>query len=816
MFNFIHSPIAWAFALVAVPLLIHLINMMRHKRVKWAAMEFLLASYKKHRKWIWLKQLILLLMRMAAIAAVVTIMAQWVPPDRWAKLFGGKVTHHYVLLDDSFSMSDRNAGETAFSRAKDVVGNLIERAGAEEIQQKITLIRYSQAAQAGRGANAGLVADVSDQPLADRKWRPSFKANLAGMEVSQFSGNAEPALALLDGLLKQESDQSRVVYLISDFRNRDWENPTGIDARLSAWEQAGAEINLVDCVESQQPNLAVTYLAPTEGTRSAGVPLFVTMTVKNFGPETATDVELTVTSYSYEEFNRTRHGDDPAEIKPQALDRRSETIKSLAAGESASRRVQVRFPVPGKHVVEAKLPEDAVDVDNLRYCVVDLPEGEPVLIVDGHDEDRHAFYLTSVFRPRSAIVDADGRSGALTGIVPTVKQPEYLNNVTLDELQRTYRAVYLLDVPRLDEVAREKLESYVAAGGGLAIFLGENVNPTYYREQFYAEGEGLMPMPLDKLELLTLGDVDDEQRVPDFEAVEHPILEVFNHRETGALFRRGVMIGTYYLTAPGWSPSAGETTEVLATLRDKAKTPLVAEKKFGQGRVIAWNTTAAPLWNNWKGEASFPATMLLLHGYIAAPLRTDQSRLVGTSVNTNWDPEVYQEDARFIVPAVSPTSRKPVATKARVTKAENSDGTAAEGEVLSLALGLQRLYPSNSAATDQQGIYEIWAAKKLGELEVDRFAFNVDPEEGDLDRLSGSDLTGKLEAGVAYHRAGEMRHEAGGESKSHISEILLYILIALLVCEQLMAYWASYHPSASGARGGHSQLQASTARGAAR
>ncbi len=85
-----------AFALV--PVLIHLINMMRHKRVKWAAMEFLLASYKKHRKWIWLKQLLLLLMRIAAIAAVVAIMAQWVPPDRWAKLFGGKVTHHLSLI----------------------------------------------------------------------------------------------------------------------------------------------------------------------------------------------------------------------------------------------------------------------------------------------------------------------------------------------------------------------------------------------------------------------------------------------------------------------------------------------------------------------------------------------------------------------------------------------------------------------------------------------------------------------------------------------------------------------------------------------
>ena len=58
--QFVHSALTWGFLLALVPLLIHLINMMRHRRVKWAAMEFLLASYKKHRKWIWLKQLLLL------------------------------------------------------------------------------------------------------------------------------------------------------------------------------------------------------------------------------------------------------------------------------------------------------------------------------------------------------------------------------------------------------------------------------------------------------------------------------------------------------------------------------------------------------------------------------------------------------------------------------------------------------------------------------------------------------------------------------------------------------------------------------------
>src|SRR5690606_8367227 len=57
----------WGLPLVGLPVLIHLINLMRHRRVEWAAMEFLLQSQKRHRKSVLFKQLLLLLLRMAAI-----------------------------------------------------------------------------------------------------------------------------------------------------------------------------------------------------------------------------------------------------------------------------------------------------------------------------------------------------------------------------------------------------------------------------------------------------------------------------------------------------------------------------------------------------------------------------------------------------------------------------------------------------------------------------------------------------------------------------------------------------------------------------
>ena len=91
-------------------------------------MEFLLASYKKHRRWVWLKQLLLLLLRMFIIAIIVAMLAQWDPGSSWLNRFGGRETHHFILLDDSYSMSETSGGTSAFDTASKVIGRLGLRA----------------------------------------------------------------------------------------------------------------------------------------------------------------------------------------------------------------------------------------------------------------------------------------------------------------------------------------------------------------------------------------------------------------------------------------------------------------------------------------------------------------------------------------------------------------------------------------------------------------------------------------------------------------------------------------------------------------
>src|SRR5215207_10000895 len=127
MMSFFLNPwvMAAGVALVSTPIIIHLINRMRFRRVKWAAMEFLLKAQKRMRRRKILEQLLLLLLRCLLVFAVGLL---------FARLTGcgsgegqeTRPTTHVVILDDTPSMADagrREDGGTgdSFAEAKKLV-----------------------------------------------------------------------------------------------------------------------------------------------------------------------------------------------------------------------------------------------------------------------------------------------------------------------------------------------------------------------------------------------------------------------------------------------------------------------------------------------------------------------------------------------------------------------------------------------------------------------------------------------------------------------------------------------------------------------
>src|SRR3954466_5870197 len=90
--------------LVSSPIIIHLINRMRFKRIRWAAMEFLLKSQKRNRRRLIIEQLILLAFRILMVLLVGLLLARFLS-DALA-FTRPQNTLHVVVLDDTPSMGD--------------------------------------------------------------------------------------------------------------------------------------------------------------------------------------------------------------------------------------------------------------------------------------------------------------------------------------------------------------------------------------------------------------------------------------------------------------------------------------------------------------------------------------------------------------------------------------------------------------------------------------------------------------------------------------------------------------------------------------
>jgi hypothetical protein len=249
-------------------------------------------------------------------------------------------------------------------------------------------------------------------------------------------------------------------------------------------------------------------------------------------------------------------------------------------------------------------------------------------------------------------------------------------------------------------------------------------------------------------------------------------------------FIRLVTIDRYIRPRGEWKPPADSTVAVIARLRNGA--PLAVERKLGAGRVVVFLTSLTPDWNNWTGDPSFIVMQLKLESYLATTKRTDESHLVGTPLTVNLEADKFQSGLKFVAPG-SKANTRIVIERTAVRPQENSP-------VWRATLGLAA-ENSSDGETDRAGVYEAWPMTTSGAFEPRRFAFNVDPVEGDLSIVDPQQLLGKLAPVKAqFHPAEEYDWDFGEQRGFNRSLFLMGLLICLLLGEQLLAYSASYHP----------------------
>src|SRR3954469_6084131 len=615
--------------LVVVPILIHLINLRRQQRIRWAAMQFLLESQRRNRRWVLLKQLLLLLARMSVVGILVIMLAHLVLRNEWLSMLGRGTTHHLVLLDDSYSMSDHWNDTSALAEGKRAVQSIVEQAAQQSDNQLITLLRFSEASQLSAGGQPKFFAEQINDTF-----RSKLESLLASWEPSETDVGPADALKAIPRLPLAKDGETLVLYLVSDYRNRQFASATDVRKLLADLKEKEhvAQIHLVRCVREARPNLAITSLAPESGVRAAGIEMWMSVTVVNYG-------------------------DTPARGVTVQLEQDGDALPALVLDDIPARgelkhKFLVQFAGIGGHSLSASLGPDPVEIDNHRYFACNLPAANPVLIIDGSKDGRGGHELSLALAPGAS---------ARTGWQPHVEPASFLAN---SERLNQQAAVCLLDVPRLaaDELAG--LENYIREGGSVAFFVGADADRNFYNDQLYRNNEGPFPAPL-KLptQLIEHGDS------PDVNAPAHPLFKVLSGRRNG--FLPLLMVNYFYALQEDWRPPNDGSVQIIAQLRNNQ--PLVIEKRFGKGRVITHLTKLSsaetPLgrWSNWSINPAFPVLANELASYLAATRQHDPPHTIGQDLAVTVEEGKFDPHFRFLLPAKADRRQNDVGFNSQVS-----------------------------------------------------------------------------------------------------------------------------------------------------
>jgi len=708
-------------ALGSIPIIIYLINRQRYQRVPWAAMEFLLRAMKKHRRRLRIENLLLLIIRTAAVILFVLAMARPSLESGALPTFGSTGRSELYLVDRSYSMALSEAGRSTLEIATDSARERVKG--------------LAKGDRVGLAFGGGFPELATPQPeVVTDAGATLVLGQLEEAEIVYEPLEVAPLLSVAADWTAGESarDTPWVVHLWSDLQRRDWLTADGgvdpaVREALARLEQAGSRVVVHPVGPTRPRNATVSSVRCVNPLLAIDLPTTFQVAVENHGEETlaALEVELWI--------------DDEVQG--------SRRITVEAEGSAI-----VSFPHVFREVglarVRAVLRTDDLEVDNERVGVFEVRDAIEVLVADGS------------FDPDEGTSEADWIEAALGGDPVTETgvrlSPYRLTVVPADRLPaeplERYRVLVLVDVPELSVAEVERVEGFLAQGGGVLCFAGERFRAGDYSLRSWRGGEGWFPYE-------PQGAVVDRERRTFYHwqvlVPTHPALEYL-----AATPEAGIGdVAVHGFIRPG----STEGSTVLLSLDDLAATPALVERPFGSGTTLALTTGAGRRWSNFPIS---PAYVVFLHEalpYLATRDETSRNLAIG-------------EPFRRILPAEQFAPRvllvRPTGDGVPVALEERED---------------RKSFDLRIDGQSRPGAYELRFGG-LGEEEgrSEWFAVNPDPREGDLTLLAADVL---VESYPALTLA-EERREVVSDADATTGDLwmpLFWTVLALLVAESALA-----------------------------
>lgn len=142
-FQFLYPNVLWTLLVLILPIIIHLFNFKRYKKVFFSNMKFLKNLSIENKRRSKLKKWLLLISRLSALGCLILAFAQpYISDEKNIKLSSAKNENISIYIDNSFSMNaeteDGNALEVAKNKAFELINSLPDYANIQIYHNNIS------------------------------------------------------------------------------------------------------------------------------------------------------------------------------------------------------------------------------------------------------------------------------------------------------------------------------------------------------------------------------------------------------------------------------------------------------------------------------------------------------------------------------------------------------------------------------------------------------------------------------------------------------------------------------------------------------
>ena len=556
--SFLSAVFIWALPLAAAPIVIHLLHRRQQRVIRWGAMQFLVDSTQRKRR-IWrLDDWLLMLLRCAALLALVFALAR--PLVRAAWLGVGPQRDVILVLDASMSMGRIDGEQTPFDRLRQKTDAALHRLSDQDSLQVVL-------------AAATPLWQTTDLVIKGSNEFESLRARLAALKPSE--GPADLLAAIEQALTTEpgEDAQSRLVVVITDGRAQGMPDDEEIAAARLQQQIRSAPVptvvNFVDVGSATEPthNLGLDALESDRVLAGIGEPIVLKAQVTNYGTQRA----------------------DPAEVRWAVGEETINTTftEMLEPGRSTTVTIEHTFDQPGLQALTSVIDsDDELPEDNDARLILEVRERVPILIVASSDAvesaEGEARYALAALGQGD---DIDARAAAQAAFFePTLIEADELDRTMLD----AYLAIVFTDAPPLGEQVARRLTEFVDRGGGLWLALGGDSDAAEFNALFAVEG-GLSSV-------LAEATVGQEREDGEFTALHPPSTAQPAVGLLGDTARLDIQDARILRR---WRLKPRQPETKLAVLLETSRgEPVAVEHFVGRGRVIVQAFPLSRAWSN--------------------------------------------------------------------------------------------------------------------------------------------------------------------------------------------------------------------------